>query len=62
MAGDRDSDDVPMDDDLARRLRELDWPKPPDGLRERSLAEFKRRVAAERVGEPEPDPAPAPKR
>lgn len=45
MAGDRDSDGVPLDDELARRLRELDWPAPPPGLRERSLEEFERRVA-----------------
>ena len=52
MAGDRDSDDVPMDDELARRLRELEWPKPPPGVRERSLEEFERRVAGECAPEP----------
>ena len=35
------ADDMPEDDDeLARRLRGLDWPKPPPGLRERSLQEL----------------------
>jgi hypothetical protein len=54
MAGDRDREDIPTDDELARRLRELDWPEPPPGLRERSLEEFQRRVAAEDAGEPDP--------
>ncbi|HEX2085123.1 MAG TPA: hypothetical protein VHF89_05530 [Solirubrobacteraceae bacterium] len=54
MAGERDSEDVPMDDELARRLRELDWPKPPPGLRERSLEDFQRRIAAEHAREPDP--------
>lgn len=56
MAGDRESDeDVPMDDELARRLRELEWPKPPPGVRERSLEEFQRRVAQDPA--PVADPA-----
>lgn len=47
-----------MDDELARRLRELDWPAPPPGLRERSLEEFKQRVAeAEREAGLAPDAA-----
>ncbi len=54
MAGERESEDVPMDDELARRLRELEWPKPPPGLRERSLEEFQRRVAAEYAREADP--------
>ena len=54
MAGDRDSEDVPMDDELARRLRELEWPKPAPGVRERSLEEFQRRIAADSVLEPDP--------
>jgi hypothetical protein len=53
MAGERESEDVPLDDELARRLRELDWPKPPPGVRERSLEEFQRRVAEDCT----PDPA-----
>jgi hypothetical protein len=58
MAGDRDSEDDLMDDELARRLRALEWPGPPPGLRERSLEDFKRRVAeTERAAESEPDPA-----
>jgi hypothetical protein len=58
MAGERESEDVPMDDELARRLRELEWPKPPPGLRERSLEQFRRRLAAE--VEPAVDPAATP--
>ena len=60
MGGDRHSHDVPMSDELTRRLRELDWPTPPPGLKERSLEEFQRRLAAE--GLAEPDAAGAPKR
>ena len=44
MAGERESEAEPMDDDLVRRLRELDWPGPPPGLKERSLEEFQRRL------------------
>ena len=55
MAGEREDDDVPVDDDLARRLRDLDWPKPPPGVKERSLEEFRRRITAlEREAEPDP--------
>ena len=46
MVGDRDSDDEPVDDELGRRLRELDWPKPPPDLKEQALEEFRRRVEA----------------
>ena len=53
MAGDRDSDDVPMSEELTRRLRELDWPTPPPGLKERSLEEFQRRLAVEGLAEPD---------
>ena len=42
-----------MSDELTRRLRELDWPAPPPGLKERSLEEFQRRLAAEGLGEPD---------
>ena len=57
MAGDRESDeDVPMDDELARRLRDLDWPKPPPGVRERSLEEFQRRVADDEAATPDAEP------
>jgi hypothetical protein len=56
MAGDRDSEDEPVDDELARRLRELEWPKPPDGLRERALEEFQRRVEAEVEDKARPAP------
>ena len=39
------ADDMPEDDDeLARRLRGLDWPKPPPGLRERSLSELQQQL------------------
>ncbi|HEV2813184.1 MAG TPA: hypothetical protein VGW10_08040 [Solirubrobacteraceae bacterium] len=54
MAGDRDSEDVPTEDELTRRLRELEWPKPPPGVRERSLEEFRRRIAAEDLREADP--------
>jgi hypothetical protein len=58
VAGDRDSDDDLMADELARRLRELEWPAPPPGLRERSLEEFKQRVTeAEREAALGRDPA-----
>jgi hypothetical protein len=56
MAGDRESEDVPLDDELARRLRELEWPKPPPGVRERSLEEFQRRIADERAAKAAPSP------
>ena len=49
-----------MSDELTRRLRELDWPTPPPGLKERSLEDFQRRLAAE--GLAEPDAATVPKR
>lgn len=34
------------DDELVRRLRDLEWPKPAPGVRERSLAELERRLSA----------------
>jgi hypothetical protein len=40
------------DQELARRLRGLDWPKPPAGLRERSLQELQEVLERE-------EPAPA---
>ena len=54
MAGDRDSEDEAMEDELTRRLRALEWPTPPPGLRERSLEEFQRRAEAELPHEPAP--------
>jgi hypothetical protein len=30
---------------LEERLRELNWPQPPEGMRERSLEEFRRTLA-----------------
>ena len=33
-----------MDEELVRRLRELEWPGPPPGVKERSLEEFERRL------------------
>ena len=57
VAGDRESEDDLMDDELARRLRELDWPAPRPGLRERSLEDFKRRAAESEQAGIEPDPA-----
>lgn len=39
------ADEMPEeDDDLAHRLRGLDWPKPPPGLRERSLRELQQQL------------------
>jgi len=53
MAGDGDTrerangaQDDGADDELVQRLRDLDWPKPPPGVRERSLAELERRLSS----------------
>jgi hypothetical protein len=35
---------------LEERLRRLDWPKPPPGLRERSLEEFRRKYLTPQGG------------
>jgi hypothetical protein len=35
---------------LEERLRGLDWPKPPPGMRERSLEEFRRKYLPEQEG------------
>jgi hypothetical protein len=44
MAGDRESEGDAVDDHLVRRLRDLEWPAPPPGLKERALEDFERRV------------------
>ncbi len=48
MAGDGDTParEDGEDDELVRRLRDLEWPKPAPGVRERSLAELERRLSA----------------
>ena len=33
------------EDELERRLRELHWPEPPPGVKERALADFQQRIA-----------------
>jgi hypothetical protein len=33
------------DDELERRLRDMHWPEPPPGVRERALADFQHRIA-----------------
>jgi len=48
------SETHPSDEDerlqpLEERLRRLEWPQPPPGLRERSLEEFRRRLAEEQA-------------
>jgi hypothetical protein len=45
MAGPGDSGDKHADDELIRRLNELEWPTAPAGLADRSLEEFQRRLA-----------------
>jgi hypothetical protein len=40
------------DDELARRLRDLEWPKPAPGVRDRALEEFERRLAEDGVDVP----------
>lgn len=44
-----DDDAIPKDEtlrSLERRLRRLNWPEPPPGVRERTLDELKRKLAA----------------
>jgi hypothetical protein len=45
---------------LAERLRHMDWPTPPDEVRERCLREIMSRVAAQDPNADVPDPAELP--
>ena len=42
MAGEQGSVAEVVDELIVERLRDLEWPAPPPGLRERSLEEFER--------------------
>lgn len=55
-----DGDDLDEVDDrhraLADRLRSLRWPEPPEGVRERRLAELRKALARGPRGSRPPDP------